>query len=88
MAPKNDPQATRAAIEDCVVSNVRGAGMVSEVGNETGQWAYNVVTGVRGDGDSAFKAMRAHLATVEHAFGDYLAEEGREAKALAGGGRR
>lgn len=43
---------TRAAIEDCVVSNVRGAGMVSEVGNELGQWAYNVVTGVRGDGDT------------------------------------
>jgi DNA-binding GntR family transcriptional regulator len=43
---------------------------------------------VRGDGDGAFRAMRAHLATVEHAFGDYLAEEGREAKALAGGGRR
>lgn len=44
---------TRAAIEDCVISNVRGGGMVSEIGNETGQWANNVVTGVRGDGDSA-----------------------------------
>lgn len=43
---------TRAAIEDCVVSNVRGAGMVSEVGNETGQWVGNVVTGCRGDGGS------------------------------------
>lgn len=42
--------ATRAAIEDCVVSNVRGAGMVSEIGNELGQWVNNVVTGCRGDG--------------------------------------
>ncbi|EWY37383.1 GntR family transcriptional regulator [Skermanella stibiiresistens SB22] len=35
---------------------------------------------VRGDGDGAFHTMRAHLATVEHAFEDYLAEEGRTAK--------
>ncbi|WP_299358772.1 fibronectin type III domain-containing protein [uncultured Paracoccus sp.] len=42
---------TRAAIEDCVVSNVRGGGMVSEVGNEIGQWVGNVVTGCRGDGE-------------------------------------
>lgn len=42
---------TRAAIEDCVISNGRGAGMVSEVGNEIGQWANNVVTGIRGDGE-------------------------------------
>jgi DNA-binding GntR family transcriptional regulator len=42
---------------------------------------------VRGDGDGAFRAMRAHLATVEHAFSDYLAEEGQAAKALAGGRR-
>ena len=43
---------TKAAIERCVVSNVRGAGMVSEIGNEPGHWAYNIVTGVRGDGDT------------------------------------
>lgn len=41
------------AIEDCVVSNGRGAGMVAEVGSERGQWAGNVVTGLRGDGDRA-----------------------------------
>lgn len=44
---------TRVAIEDCVVSNVRGAGVVSELGNELGQWVENVVTGCRGDGDVA-----------------------------------
>lgn len=43
---------TRAAIEDCVVSNVRGAGIVSELGNEIGQWVNNTVTGCRGDGDT------------------------------------
>lgn len=42
---------TRAAIEDCVVVNVRGAGIVSEIGNETGQWANNTVTAVRGNGE-------------------------------------
>lgn len=42
---------TRAAIEDCVISNGRGAGMVSELGNEIGQWVNNVVTGIRGDGE-------------------------------------
>ena len=41
------------AIEDCVISNGRGAGMVAELGSERGQWAYNVVTGIRGDGDRA-----------------------------------
>lgn len=41
---------THAALEDCVISNVRGAGMVSELGNELGQWVENLVTGVRGDG--------------------------------------
>ena len=50
---------TRAAIEDCVISNVRGAGLVSEIGNETGQWVNNVVTGVRGDGDRAADAAVA-----------------------------
>lgn len=41
------------AIEDCVISNGRGAGMVAELGSERGQWAHNVVTGIRGDGDRA-----------------------------------
>lgn len=41
---------SRAAIEDCVVYNVRGAGIVSELGNETGQWINNTVAWCRGDG--------------------------------------
>lgn len=52
---------TRAAIEDCVVSNVRGAGMVSELGNETGQWVSNVVTGCRSDGDTVDWDSRMEL---------------------------
>ena len=40
----------RAAIERCVVYNVRGAGIVSELGNEIGQWIDNVVAWARGDG--------------------------------------
>lgn len=56
---------TNAAIEGCVVSNVRGAGMVSEVGNERGQWADNVVTGCRGDGDRVGWQSRAE-ATTNH----------------------
>ncbi len=40
----------RAAIEKCVVYNVRGAGIVSELGDEIGQWLHNVVCWVRGDG--------------------------------------
>ncbi|QQP88876.1 GntR family transcriptional regulator [Skermanella sp. TT6] len=43
---------------------------------------------VRGDGDAAFRAMRAHLATVEHAFEDYLAEAGRAARTMAATRRR
>lgn len=41
---------SRAAIEHCVVHNVRGAGIVSELGSETGQWIGNVVAWARGDG--------------------------------------
>lgn len=41
---------SRAAVEDCVVFNVRGAGIVSELGNETGQWINNTVCWARGDG--------------------------------------
>ena len=61
---------TRAAIEDCVISNVRGAGLVSEIGNETGQWVNNVVTGVRGDGDRAAWGSRTeHLTNHNGAVG-------------------
>lgn len=45
---------SRMSIEDCAVSNIRGAGMVSELGNETGQWLNNCVTGCRGNGDRDF----------------------------------
>lgn len=41
---------SRAAIDNCNVHNARGAGIVSELGNETGQWIGNVVAWVRGDG--------------------------------------
>lgn len=54
---------TRAAIEDCVVSNGRGAGMVSELGNEGGQWVNNVVTGIRGDGQKNNWASRSEEVT-------------------------
>lgn len=40
----------RASLEGNVIFNVRGAGMVTENGNETGQWLDNVVAYVRGDG--------------------------------------
>lgn len=40
----------RASIEKCVVYNARGAGIVSEKGNEIGQWLDNVVMWCRGDG--------------------------------------
>ena len=50
---------SRALIEDCVISNVRGAGMVAELGNETGHWAFNLVTGCRGDGDKSGWGSRA-----------------------------
>jgi hypothetical protein len=41
---------SRAAIEECVVYNARGAGMVSELGTEIGQWINNTVAWCRGDG--------------------------------------
>src|SRR3954469_1306431 len=41
---------SRAAIEECVVYNARGAGIVSELGNEIGQWINNTVAWCRGDG--------------------------------------
>lgn len=50
---------SRAAIEDCVVYNVRGAGIVSELGNETGQWINNTVAWCRGDGHIVNWAERA-----------------------------
>lgn len=40
----------RAAVDNCVVYNARGAGIVSELGNEIGQWINNVVSWCRGDG--------------------------------------
>ncbi|MDC7675375.1 LamG-like jellyroll fold domain-containing protein [Asticcacaulis machinosus] len=42
--------ASRAAIEECLVFNVRGAGIVTELGNEIGQWLNNLVCWARGDG--------------------------------------
>lgn len=46
---------SRATLERCIVHRVRGAGMVSELGNETGQWLWNLVCGAVGDGfDIAF----------------------------------
>lgn len=41
---------SRAAMDHNVIYNVRGAGMVSENGNEIGQWIGNVVAWCRGDG--------------------------------------
>ena len=41
---------SRCAIEDCVTYNVRGAGFVSELGNEIGQWVNNISLWNRGDG--------------------------------------
>jgi hypothetical protein len=41
---------SRAAIEDCITYNVRGAGIVSELGNEIGQWVNNISIWNRGDG--------------------------------------
>jgi hypothetical protein len=41
---------SRAAIEDCITYNVRGAGIVSELGNEIGQWVNNLSMWNRGDG--------------------------------------
>ena len=42
---------SNAAIDLNVVFNVKGAGIVAEDGNETGQWVGNLVTGIFGDGD-------------------------------------
>lgn len=50
---------SRAAIDDCNVYNFRGAGIVSELGNEIGQWIGNVVAWGRGDGFPVFWNMRA-----------------------------
>jgi hypothetical protein len=41
---------SRAAIEECVIYNARGAGIVSELGTEIGQWVGNTVAWCRGDG--------------------------------------
>lgn len=41
-----------------VISNGRGAGMVTEEGFETGQWSYNIVTGMRSDGDKDYWGSR------------------------------
>ena len=42
---------SNAAIDFNVVFNVKGAGIVAEDGDETGQWIANLVTGVYGDGE-------------------------------------
>jgi hypothetical protein len=41
---------SRAAVEECIIYNARGAGIVSELGNEIGQWISNTVAWCRGDG--------------------------------------
>jgi hypothetical protein len=41
---------SRAAIDGCNVYNFRGAGIVSELGNEIGQWVGNICAWGRGDG--------------------------------------
>jgi hypothetical protein len=51
--------ASRASIENCVAYNVRGAGIVSELGNEIGQWINNTVAWCRGDGFDLSWASRA-----------------------------
>jgi lysophospholipase L1-like esterase len=50
-----------AAIEDCVVYNVRGAGIVSENGNEIGQWLNNTVAWARGDGFQPNWGVRSEI---------------------------
>ncbi|GAA0651441.1 hypothetical protein GCM10009424_30620 [Sphingomonas ursincola] len=52
---------SRAAIDECNVYNFRGAGIVSELGNETGQWIGNVVAWGRGDGFAVDWGRRAEL---------------------------
>jgi hypothetical protein len=41
---------SRLSINNCVVYNVRGAGIISESGSEIGQWMDNTVSWARGDG--------------------------------------
>ncbi|AWM37021.1 hypothetical protein GobsT_50770 [Gemmata obscuriglobus] len=52
---------SRAAVEGCNVYNVRGAGIVSELGNEIGQWIGCTVMWARGDGFPASWGSRAEL---------------------------
>ena len=42
---------TRMAVEDCFTFNVRGAGFVSELGNETGHWVDCLAMFTRSDGE-------------------------------------
>lgn len=53
----------RLHIEDCFAFNVRGAGFVSERGDELGQWANNLSMFCRGDGDSPEWAHRQETHT-------------------------
>lgn len=50
---------SRAFIHDCVAYNGVGAGIVSEVGDEIGQWVGNVVAYMRGDGHQVLWEQRA-----------------------------
>ncbi|WP_435168129.1 hypothetical protein [Falsirhodobacter sp. 1013] len=52
---------TRMAIEDCFAFNVRGVGMVSELGNEIGHWAQNLSMFCRGDGESSDWGQRQEM---------------------------
>lgn len=52
---------SRAAMDHNVIYNVRGAGMVTELGNEIGQWIGNVVAWCRGDGFSTNWGQRAEV---------------------------
>ena len=66
---------TRAAFEDCFTFNVRGAGFVSELGNETGQWVNLLAMAVRGDGETTVYSQRAeeytnHNDSAGHGFGN------------------
>ena len=51
--------ASRAAMDRNVVYNARGAGLVSELGNEIGQWVGNTVAWCRGDGFDVSWGSRA-----------------------------
>lgn len=50
---------SRAAFERNIIHNVRGSGMVSETGNEIGQWIDNLVCHVPGDGFAPAYGSRA-----------------------------